>query len=209
MNPNTRRSRSGWTQGAWRLPQTTSASLRIAEHAPMQYDGGTTHTPQSLHVPHCTLRATNGIEHRNHTSPQQTTENTRKPPSLYPTQPRKQLLHMSLDQMTVTRSEREITAHMTHGTCQTRHGTRTACRLHTREGGDTNPSPKIPIPNKKHIDCWTKGKNPSGAPQSQAYGSSKTQRQQREEEKGPDYCTTRGEGNHSPQDAQDLPIYDS
>ena len=44
--------------------------------------------------------------------------------------------------MVVTRSEREITAHMTQGTCRTRQGTSTAYRLHTREGGDTNPFPE-------------------------------------------------------------------
>jgi len=49
---------------------------------------------------------------------------------------------MSQDQMDVTRSEREITAHMTQGTCRTRQLNIKSYRLNTIEGGDTNPSPE-------------------------------------------------------------------
>jgi hypothetical protein len=172
VDPNTRRSRCGGTQGAWRLPQTTAASLRFVEHAPMHYDGGATHTPRTLHVPHCTPRATNGIEHRDHVSPQQTTKNTRIPPSLHHTQPRRQQIHTSQDQMAVTRSEREITAHMTKGTCRTRQGTRTAYILHTGEGGDTNPFPEGNNTKHKAHGLLDKGNETQGVyPRARGSGS--------------------------------------
>ncbi len=108
----------------------------------MHYDGGTTHIPQTQHVPHCTPRATNEKEHRDHLSPQQSLDNTRRPASRNPTQPRRQRLRMREDPVAAPRGERDIAALRTHRTCWTRQGTRLALRLNTWDGGDINPFPE-------------------------------------------------------------------
>jgi hypothetical protein len=47
------------------------------------------------------------------------------------------------DPTAALRGYRENYAHMTHRASQTRQGTKPTLRLHTREGGDINPFPKI------------------------------------------------------------------
>ena len=68
-DPNAGGSGCGEACDACRLPQDISASQRIVEHAPMQYEGGTTHISQSKHVLYYTAPTTNGESTGTTTSP--------------------------------------------------------------------------------------------------------------------------------------------
>ena len=117
----------------------------------MHYDGGTTHIPQTQHVPHCIPRAKNRKEHRYHPSPQQSLNNTRNHLSRKPAHSRGQLLLTSEDPRVVPRGKRGTTALKTHGTCWNSQGTRTTPRLHIEEGGVLKTFPEdMNIEHKSH-----------------------------------------------------------
>jgi hypothetical protein len=62
-DPGARRSGCGGAHGAWRLPQTTTASMHTDEHAPMHYDGGR----PTYHKLITSLTATRGLHTRGST----------------------------------------------------------------------------------------------------------------------------------------------
>jgi hypothetical protein len=141
----------------------------------MHYDGETIHIPQTLRVPHCSPRATNGIEHQDPLSLQHTTKNTRIPPSQHTTQLRRQQLQMIQDQMAVSRSVRKFTDHKYYGTYRTRQGTSTACSLHIGEGGDTNPFPEgNNTEHKAHRMLVKRKETPREYPKARGQGSGGT-----------------------------------
>ena len=143
QDPSARRNANGGTNGADRRPQTTAASLRIVERAPMQYNGGTTHMPQTQHIPHRTPQ-NNGKKHRERHSPHRSSEKTYKPTSRNPTQQSMQRPHERMEPLATPHGELDSTVPRPHMTCMIPQGNSPAHIPHTEEGGnifheDQNP----------------------------------------------------------------------